>query len=141
MVKITEDQIAYSCKYGKFAEFQKLCETYEGEIKVNDYTNNYTLQPFLILAAKSGSADKIRYLVEKWNADIDNRSDQGLTALMIVAEKGCVDCVKLLLELGADLTLKDNVVGYTALEYARMGECEEIISLLSQSNAKFASKI
>jgi len=68
-------------------------------------------------AAAAGSVDITRILLDKY-AYIDAESPSGMTPLMIAAREGQEDVVALLLEQGADATLKDGGFHLTAAEFA-----------------------
>jgi hypothetical protein len=68
-------------------------------------------------AAAAGSVEISRILLDKY-AYIDAESPSGMTPLMIAAREGQEDVVALLLEQGADATLKDGGFHLTAAEFA-----------------------
>jgi ankyrin repeat protein len=68
-------------------------------------------------AAAAGSVELTRILLDKY-AYIDAESPSGMTPLMIAAREGQEDVVALLLEQGADATLKDGGFHLTAAEFA-----------------------
>ena len=68
-------------------------------------------------AAASNSTDIINLLLER-HAAINAPSPSGLTPLMLAAREGQEAAVKLLLERGADATLKDGAYHQTAAEFA-----------------------
>ncbi|MBA5604098.1 ankyrin repeat domain-containing protein [Duganella sp. FT3S] len=68
-------------------------------------------------AAASNSTDIINLLLER-HAAIDAPSPSGLTPLMLAAREGQEAAVQLLLERGADATLKDGAYHQTAAEFA-----------------------
>lgn len=68
-------------------------------------------------AASIGNDDIVRMLLEA-SAYIDAESPNGTTPLMMAAGAGRLSTVKLLLDEGADATLKNNL-GMTALDFAR----------------------
>jgi len=63
-------------------------------------------------------------------ADPNLQDSTGKTPLMHAAVRGYTPVVELLLEGGADVSIKDNF-GYTALYYARKGRNAGIIAILS----------
>ncbi|TFW27115.1 ankyrin repeat domain-containing protein [Duganella callida] len=68
-------------------------------------------------AAAAGSVEITTLLLDKY-AYIDAESPSGMTPLMIAAREGQEDVVQLLLEQGADATLKDGGFHLTAAEFA-----------------------
>lgn len=57
----------------------------------------------LLTAAEHGHVRVVRYLVEDWEAGLDTRCSDGLTALHYAAATDQADVVKLLLALGAPI--------------------------------------
>ena len=68
-------------------------------------------------AAAAGDLDIMKLLLAR-HAYIDAASPTGTTPLMLAAREGQEDAVKLLLEEGADATLKDRAWGENAAEFA-----------------------
>lgn len=68
-------------------------------------------------AAAAGSVEITTILLDKY-AYIDAESPSGMTPLMIAAREGQEEVVALLLEQGADATLKDGGFHLTAAEFA-----------------------
>ncbi|GJQ15781.1 hypothetical protein GpartN1_g7572.t1 [Galdieria partita] len=69
-------------------------------------------------------------------ADIDFQDDEhGQTPLMVAAEMGWVEGAKVLLENGADLTLKDEE-GHTAREYGMLADSKQVLSLFDEWKKK-----
>jgi ankyrin repeat protein len=75
----------------------------------------------LHFAAAAGDLDIMNMLLEH-HAYIDAGSPSGLTPLMLAAREGMEDAVKLLLEQGADATLKDGAYHVDAAEFAIRAE-------------------
>lgn len=73
----------------------------------------------------------MQYLIEK-GADVNKKGDFGSTALHIAAYKCKPECVKILLDHGADPSLKDDEDAQTAYEWALKsdGDAEEVLKLL-----------
>jgi len=82
-------------------------------------------------AAASGNKDIVALLLEK-SAYIDAESPNKTTPLMMAARSGKHIIVNLLLEEGADPTLK-NDLGLTALDFAVEVEQREIAAVLKES--------
>lgn len=68
-------------------------------------------------AAAAGDLDIMKLLLER-HAYIDAESPSGMTPLMLAAREGMEDAVQLLLQEGADATLKDRAWGIDATEFA-----------------------
>jgi ankyrin repeat protein len=63
--------------------------------------HSFTQTPFT-MAASFGDPGMLQFLLDH-GADIETVNGDGKTALLIVAEIGCVDCVRLLIDRGADV--------------------------------------
>ena len=61
----------------------------------------------LSMAAEMGHPDVCQLLL-KWNAEVDARLKDGKTPLMLSCKNGHVESTQMLLEQGADETLKEN---------------------------------
>jgi uncharacterized protein len=80
-------------------------------------------------AATHGQVVVIHLLLDD-NAFIDARSPNGTTPLMMAAYYGTPSAVKVLLEAGADLSLK-NDLGLNALDFANRGKHNDSAELIS----------
>ncbi|KAJ7596936.1 ankyrin repeat-containing domain protein [Mycena floridula] len=69
------------------------------------------------------------FLKENPRFDVNSLDEFGYTALHLAADRGNVGAVRLLLEKGADATLKDPD-GLTALELARVAGHDELVEVL-----------
>lgn len=80
-------------------------------------------------AATNGHLEVMQLLLEE-NAYIDAASPNGTTPLMMAAMYGTPSAVKLLLEAGADPTLK-NIQGLSALDFANRGSRKDSAEIVS----------
>jgi ankyrin repeat protein len=80
-------------------------------------------------AATNGHLDVMNLLLDNY-AYIDAESPNGTTPLMMAALYGTPAAVKLLLEAGADSTLK-NQLGMTAIDFANKGERHDSAELIA----------
>lgn len=80
-------------------------------------------------AAYSGNNDIVRLLLDK-SAYIDAESPNKTTPLMMASMAGKIHTVKLLLDEGADLTLR-NAIGMNAVDFAAKHEHPDIVEGLS----------
>ena len=85
-------------------------------------------------AATGGHLAVMRVLLDN-DAYIDAASPNGSTPLMMAAGYGSVDAVQLLLEAGADPTLK-NMLGQTAEDFARHVQRDAAAALISAAIQK-----
>lgn len=84
----------------------------------------------ITLAAFYGSRNILEYLAPKVE-NINYQNSKGQTALMIAANSGREENVKILLKYNSDKSLKNND-GKTALDIARDKKYKEIVNLLSE---------
>lgn len=75
------------------------------------------LDELFILAAKGGHIETLQYLLD-CGVSINARNEYGTTALMAATLAGHEPAIKLLTDLGADKTLKDNM-GQDASDHAK----------------------
>lgn len=91
----------------------------------------------LMLAAMNGHADFVKALFQDLVVDgrsletpkINLQKDNGMTALIMAVAQGHKEAAKILLEKGADQTIKDKD-NLTAIDYAHKNEDAEMITLL-----------
>jgi hypothetical protein len=79
--------------------------------------------------AASGAKPQIIRILLEHSAYIDAESPNGSTPLMMAAMYGNAECVKILLDAGADPTLK-NQLGLSASEFARQASRLDSLSLI-----------
>lgn len=89
----------------------------------------------LIPAAEKGHIENVRLLLADGKVDIDHQNNFGYTALIeaVALREGTQlyqDIVRLLLEAGADKSLRDNS-GKTAMDYAVEKDDQKMIEILS----------
>lgn len=80
-------------------------------------------------AATGGHLEVMGLLLDS-HAYIDAASPNGSTPLMMAAMYGTTDAVKVLLDAGADPTLK-NVLGLSAIDFARQIQKEDAVALIA----------
>ena len=94
----------------------------------------------LMLAAREGRAEVVKYLIKK-GADVDAVAGNmwGYTALMKAAWKNRSEAARLLIKAGADLELR-NSEGETALQVALGSGSSEAVALLKEAALKRKKK-
>lgn len=84
----------------------------------------------MIEAASYNNINAVKVLLKN-NADVNVQNKYGMTALMWACHRGNLEMTKMLLDAGADKSIKRG--NYDALYYAReYGKNEEIIKLLTR---------
>jgi ankyrin repeat protein len=81
-------------------------------------------------AAQSGTTNTLREILNRVPETISAQNNEGSTPLMLAAAEGHAEAVRLLLELGADRTLK-NDEGLTAKDVAIKNRNEDLVPLLT----------
>ena len=87
----------------------------------------------LRIAANSGQLAEVERLLSE-GADIDARSDNGMTPLILASWRGHTKVVELLLREGADVYAETNT-GSTALKLATERGHKEIVRMLQEAGA------
>jgi Ankyrin repeats (many copies) len=93
----------------------------------------------IIAAASAGEADNLKQLIAEKAAGVDDRDEEGRTALHFASGYGEVECMAILLEAGADINGKDNN-GNTALHYAAGYGSVEATKVLLEKGADVSIK-
>jgi ankyrin repeat protein len=104
----------------------------------NDADVNKTGWTPLHYAATSGQLAVMDFLLEH-SAYIDAESPNGTTPLMMAARYGSPEAVKLLIQAGADLVVK-NQLGLTALDFAIQGQRQNAKELIETGLQRLAAK-
>ena len=81
------------------------------------------------LAASAGNVQLVQLLLDNF-AYIDAESPNGSTPLMMAARYGSADAVKVLLDAGADPTLK-NAQGLSAVDFAQKAQRNDSANLIT----------
>lgn len=88
----------------------------------------------LYYAATTNDLDEVKMLVESGMADVNATNPaEGATALHGAAYEGNVDCIRYLLENGADVNVQDDD-GWTPLHAAVCGEKRKCVEVLLKAN-------
>ena len=124
--KYQETPLLIAVKAGQL-EAVKLLYPYHNRKLDRDYNGNGLISS----AAMDHQSEVLQYLLQQDKSGINDQNRDGKTALMISAEYGFTDIVKLLLQNGANPALKSKE-GKTALDYALHWKHEDIIKLLQR---------
>lgn len=82
--------------------------------------------PELVYWASLGELEEVEKSLAN-DVDVNQKDDEGYSALQAAAENGYLDIVKLLVARGADVSYKGE---YTALQLAEMAEQDLIVEYL-----------
>jgi len=82
-------------------------------------------------AALNGLLNVVNYLISQPNVDVDSQENNGFTPLMLATYKNQEKVVQILLQKGAEKSIKDTF-GKTALDYAKSKKFVNIIEILKQ---------
>jgi len=104
----------------------------------NDADVNKTGWTPLHYAASGGHVSIVEFLLEN-SAYIDAESPNGSTPLMMAAMYGSPESVKVLIQAGADLTIK-NQLGLTALDFAVRGNRQNAKELIETGLERLAAR-
>jgi ankyrin repeat protein len=124
--KVMGEELERAAKRGTTDEILRLWRENGATLDVEYRVGGWTP---LHLAANQGHGEACRSLVSTCGANVDIRASNGWTPLMNAAANNRLQCVEVLLELGADITLRSDS-NKTALELAREGGYPEIADFL-----------
>lgn len=85
-------------------------------------------------AARQGDLSGVEQLLDQ-GVDVDTPTRYGATALFYAADRGHFDVVRLLVERGADVNVRDTFYGSTILSRAQGGRHDEIVRYLVEHGA------
>ena len=93
-----------------------------------------------LAAARKGDVAKLKELLDK-GVDVNTKTQYGATALAYACDKGHFEVVKLLLERGANVNVKDTFYGEMPLGWALQKENVEILRLLLEKGAEGGDRV
>lgn len=85
-------------------------------------------------AVRKGDAAAVTSLLDR-GAEVNAKFRYGTTALFKAAERGHTEVARILLEHGADVSVKDTFYGATAMTWALDGKHAEVVRLLLEKDA------
>jgi len=94
----------------------------------------------LILAAQEGDVQTVKTLLDAGGVDVDAKGNAGMTALMHASRQNHIECVKVLLNKGANVNAT-NDFGRTAIKIANEKRNIEIVKLLEGTGATPVRKL
>lgn len=87
---------------------QTLVEKYEADVNAQDSTSKRTpLHELVVFAQNISEFTSFFWILKKHGVDLDIQDDDGKTALHLAYEEGKSEIVNLLIENGADTTIRD----------------------------------
>uniref|UniRef100_T1JUE7 Uncharacterized protein n=2 Tax=Tetranychus urticae TaxID=32264 RepID=T1JUE7_TETUR len=116
------NDLVWSVKNGDLEQVKELIKTHK--ININEQIDGRTP---VIYAADYGQREILEYLIII-GANVNATDKHGITALLAAIWEGHTDCVKLLLESGAETKLKTP----DGKSYLEVAEKPEVKSLLEQ---------
>ena len=98
----------------------------ENGADINDKNNNNSGILHLVIQNEQISSELIKKILE--NVDINAVKNTGYTALMSATRLNMLEKVKLLLENGADVFIRNNISSQTALDLCSTDQCKGLLS-------------
>jgi len=126
--KISEDGVLSSAKISEDVVSKSAKVTEEGGYAREE------LEQYALQAAREGSSDALRVLIELGNVDPDTRDENGWTLLRTASWAGKDNCVQVLVELRSDVNAVDGDLR-TALRAACWAGHLECVDILLNSGA------
>ncbi len=83
-------------------------------------------EPNLIHPVEQGDAEMLRWLLETLEMNVNQKDELGDTALMVAASRGNAECVRLLIQAGADIHQK-NISGERAVALSKSPEVAKLL--------------
>jgi ankyrin repeat protein len=126
--KVKGEELEYAARSGNTDEILRLWRENGAtlDVEYKDFNGRTPLH----WTATYGHRKACRALVSTCRANVDSRSSSGLTPLILAAFSNRLQCVEVLLELGADIAPRDSDYMRTALEWAREKGHAEVVALL-----------
>jgi ankyrin repeat protein len=141
--KVKGDELGNAAWKGNTDEILRLWRENGATLDV-EHKDGHELTP-LHWAAFNPHGEACRALVSTCGAKIDSRTSSGWTPLIVAANNNRLQCVEVLLEMGADISIRDDDEGKTALEWAREEGYVEVVAILEAAEripmVKSANKV
>jgi len=118
-----------SCIYN-YLDLSRILIQYGANVNIRTRVKGYTPLHLLVTNQKMRTNDHIKYLINR-GGDINKRTESGATAMHLAVHYNEKDRIRLLVELGVDLFIK-NGKGRTALGCAARFGFREIAEFLAQ---------
>lgn len=129
------DQFSFQYPYNptKIDDCRKLIEA-KANVDIVDQEGNSPLLKAVFAGCLVHRSDYVKILI-KAHANVDVQNAEGVTPLMIAAKYGNYEICNMLINTGADVTLRNKNDG-TALTLALMSDKTHVISLLRDTHKK-----
>ena len=102
------------------------------DLLFKNFKNTTGLLP---IAVKRNAYNAVRYLIEKQDADVNEKDEHDRTALFFAAWDDLIDVAKLLLQHGADVNATGNFFHSTPLIWTGEKDAYRVAKLLIDNNA------
>ena len=103
-------------------------------MEINNQLSNLNLDKVSVIYN-----DDVAELLIDNGAKLDEKNDEGLTALMLAASHGNYDTVEVLCKRGANLFIKDKN-GYTAYTWAKKAGMKNTANLIKEYENKYLER-
>ncbi|KAH9123276.1 hypothetical protein AeMF1_005682 [Aphanomyces euteiches] len=110
------------------------------DVTANTNLSNFERKTPLCAAASDGHTDVVKMLLSNPNTDVDACNEDGWTALLHAADRGHLDCAKILIDHHANVNAT-TTNGMSALMLATKRGYHEIARLLLQNSASVESAV
>ena len=128
-------ELELAAQRGEIPKAQQVLE--RGRVHVDDALD-WNDRAALAMAVVGNQPPMMEYLIKEWKCDLNKQNKSGWTALHVAAFWKHDECMKLLLQYGADKGIKDKK-GRTALDLVIQNSNTESIELLKDDSTKQAS--
>ena len=133
-----QDVVCYLLNQGADVTFQVasgISPLYLALKRQHEHLIPFILRALLWRAARHGLGETLESILAEGETGVDDRTEQGWTALMLAAAQGHLEAVRVLLKNGANPTLYDRQ-GWTAENYAAYHGHTQLARLLSRHKAE-----
>jgi len=128
--KVIGTALHNACEYGDESILTFLLQ--RGATKLLNTGDARDFTP-LTLSATKGRNDIIKFLVNEWKADVNYTTE--VNPLFMAIQHDCIDTVKLLIDLGADVNIVQEKMKCYPLHLAASNNFLDVVDLLLNNNA------